>query len=682
MDPRTSEQKSFARRTDSLTRYTDKENATTSKLIRRRAFPTVALLGLLALMTSSSLGITISVLVTRFGLKTGPAGPESLAARILLFGASCMSVSYVILHVYASREEYVRSKGNPQINGYLAAAVAIVLLRLIVPVWVGAVALNVIVTAETGFDPVGGLKGNVVWIQLGICSAALLSTIVILAVIETTNQPFATSGFSKRTFIQGTGELRDGRSTFDLSVSRQGHREITENTKNVKFSDREGQDLERSFDRSRISTPESPDAEAQIAKEPFTNRPDKSQKWTMLRQDHLRIQLVPTPLDSVFASQDIPSELQVPSWRDEAYFAWRPPARAASIYARQDQRMSTRSSLSYHTFKQDESTETEERVSRTIEASTLDQRPLSYQRPLSRSLKSQQEPLVVPITPPAVPPETTEMQSTLALEVPLQSPKFAASPAPPSRADVLAQLSKRAAARRRNSLLMRQAHMLAQTSAEAIPVKFQDQDQTPTTQQSTSALAPASEVSLNAQVTDKGEKETQVSQVVPEDSNKDTAGLARNFSRPRVRPIDGDVRPVSSDTKKSGVDETSTQERMRGRARSATRRPTEGERERTIPLSLRPHSNGGRADGATTKIGIRHENDRPGSRNYQRPTARVQEPRRALLLPNSDVKLKGLGQGSNRRLHDRITMWRDGLQVQDQETGEQPGPSISDDGIS
>lgn len=140
---------------------------------RRHACPIIALLGLLTHLVISGLGVAISVLVVHFHLEVIFAGTLDLVARILLFVASCMSIFYVLMHAFAAREHYVKGHGSPQIFGYFSVAVAVLIARLSVPVWTGSVVFMALVAAQRGFNAMEGLKGNVVWVQLGIASLGL-----------------------------------------------------------------------------------------------------------------------------------------------------------------------------------------------------------------------------------------------------------------------------------------------------------------------------------------------------------------------------------------------------------------------------------------------------------------------------------------------------------------------------
>lgn len=144
-----------------------------SKRARRRACPITTLLSLMLLFIISGSGVAISVLIVHFNLQVFSAGTFDLVARVLLFVASCMSIFYVVMHIFAAREHYVRSHGSPQIFGFFTVAVAVLIMRLGVPVWTGSVVLTAYVAVMKGFDIALGVKGNIVWIQLIIASLGM-----------------------------------------------------------------------------------------------------------------------------------------------------------------------------------------------------------------------------------------------------------------------------------------------------------------------------------------------------------------------------------------------------------------------------------------------------------------------------------------------------------------------------
>lgn len=177
MDPRTNEPIPVASREDSFILFLndDTNKARAKSRARPRACPLTALLALTLHMISSGGGIALSVLVYLLKLQVTAAGNLDLVARILLFGASCMGPFYVIMHLFAAREHYVRSQqtGSPQIYGYFTAAVAVLVMRLGLPVWLGAVVISALVAAMKGLDLARGIRDNLVWVQLGIAALGM-----------------------------------------------------------------------------------------------------------------------------------------------------------------------------------------------------------------------------------------------------------------------------------------------------------------------------------------------------------------------------------------------------------------------------------------------------------------------------------------------------------------------------
>ncbi|KAJ4406787.1 hypothetical protein N0V82_010053 [Gnomoniopsis sp. IMI 355080] len=338
------------------------------KRSRRRACPIIALLGLLVHLTISVSGAAVSVLVVHFNLQAFSAGIFDLVARVLLFVASCMSIFYVLMHAFAARENYIRSHGSPQIFGYFTVAVAVLVMRLGVPVWLGSVALTAVVAAMKGFSIVEGLKGNIVWIQLAISSLGL----------------------------------------------------------------------------STINTPESPDLVTA-----------DNQEDTIRPLVRVRSQLIPTPLEAVFTSgdppldaEDSPRKLAWHPRRESRHIPQRPQiatvpasARLTSI-PRQPSSASPRASSpqpsSIHTLSRPEQDET----STASDPDTA--------MPPSPGLGT---PIEFPTSEPLriVNPDD---------EDPVQPQE------PPTLAKLLGQLSTRAAARRRNSLLVRQAEAKVSPAAD------------------------------------------------------------------------------------------------------------------------------------------------------------------------------------------------------------------------
>lgn len=177
MDPRTNRRSSTASSADSLVLYLNggppPTNGDRTGKRRRRACPVLALLGLLLHFLTTGCGVAICVIIVRFGLQVTTAGTLDLVGRILVFVASCMGIFYVLMHACAAREKYIRSHGNAHVFGFFTVAVAIIIMRLAVPVWIAAVVITALVAASKGFALENGVQGNVIWIQLGIACLGL-----------------------------------------------------------------------------------------------------------------------------------------------------------------------------------------------------------------------------------------------------------------------------------------------------------------------------------------------------------------------------------------------------------------------------------------------------------------------------------------------------------------------------
>lgn len=177
MEPRKNESISASTSEESLNLDLNgtKTSAQKTSSRRPRACPFLALLGLFLHLISSGCGIALSALVVQYGLDMTSSGTIALVARILLFAASCTGPFYVFMHLVASRENYVRSRqgGSQQIFGYVSVAVAVLVMRLGLPIWIATVTLSALAAVPTRFNLAAGFKGNLLWIQLGISSLAL-----------------------------------------------------------------------------------------------------------------------------------------------------------------------------------------------------------------------------------------------------------------------------------------------------------------------------------------------------------------------------------------------------------------------------------------------------------------------------------------------------------------------------
>lgn len=155
-------------------RMTDRsQNRKSRPQRRRRACPIPSLLVLITYLLICASGTTVTVLVSKFDLQVRAAGTLDTVARILLFVSCNGGYLYVLTHLFAARDHYIRSQATPEIFGFLAVSVAVLIQRLGVPVWTGAVVTTALVAEVKGFNLAEGITGNVVWIQLGIASLGL-----------------------------------------------------------------------------------------------------------------------------------------------------------------------------------------------------------------------------------------------------------------------------------------------------------------------------------------------------------------------------------------------------------------------------------------------------------------------------------------------------------------------------
>ncbi|KAJ4388551.1 hypothetical protein N0V93_006009 [Gnomoniopsis smithogilvyi] len=651
------------------------------KRSRRRACPIIALLGLLIHLIISGSGVAVSVLVVHFNLQVSSAGTFDLVARVLLFVASCMGIFYVLMHAFAAREHYIRTHGSPQIFGYFTVAVAVLIMRLGVPVWMGSVVLTSIVASIQGFHVVTGLEGNVVWIQLAITSLGLISLTVMVVITETTERPFATSFFSKTSFLRGGSTSSSRVNTFDLSVSRAGHRLRSDgNGEGEKKGRTEVETKNLGFDRSTINTPES-SVPASTQDQALVS-PDQDDIRPLVR---VRSQPIPTPLEAVFTSTSSPLDAQ----DSPRKLAWHP--RQNSNYAPQRPQIAT---------------------------VPFGPRPLSNPRTPSSTTPRESSSERFSVQTQLVPePDKTSTDSipdaimppSPALGTPIAIPTSAvlriANPdedevqqqEPPTLAKLLGQLSSRAAARRRNSLLVRQAELAvrpatgepnirADSRVDMAAVLFdQPADYAGTSQENpvqrrNSLLVSHADLDVrrSISVTRTGEMSvfsldpstefieiprppqteframtavnTEQSSEPPRLARSDTADpvLVRNFSRP------GAPRPRTAGGEEDGM--------VRGRSTDRRgRNDTRGEkslarRSRSLPPARQNHSN---TAGDETQLKT-STSVRGNKKSSQVPiTPRFSPfPKAPVAGPPFEVaKKKGLGQGSTRRLDERIEKW-------------------------
>ncbi|KAI7783446.1 hypothetical protein LA080_011793 [Diaporthe eres] len=667
MDPRSNQRISTASNDDSILQYVNDKKSGRKR--RRRACPILILLALVIHFLACGCGITISVLVVRFGLETSIAGRQDLVSRILLFVSSCIGNVYILMHIFASRGKYVRSlqNGSPQIHGYFFAAVSFLIARLSLPVWIATVVMNALVAAMVGFNLQNGLKANVVWIQLLIATVGLLSMLAILIVIETTDRPFATSILSRRTFIT-VKEQGDRKDTFDLSISRQGIHPTGDIEENKKGARNTVIELQReSFDRSRINTPESsgggsPDGQTNAPS--WTDRSSRIEQRRSIRRNTMRVrsQAVPTPLETIFGSREtLPDPRNSPGIKGD--FCWRPPTRDSEYNQRPPTSDSFRDTLQ----------------PRSNAASTVFSNLSALPQPLatnpvpdtfgSADVQSRRQSVARPRSS-SVPPETQQ-------KTPVQR-----RPALPNLSD----LPARAAARRRNSLIAREADLAPRASTE-ISRRF-------SLIGGQNIIAPPSprndfvEVPI-PNITPR-ELETDEDGIIPVEShplarnNTTRSRLVRNFSRPRRRStmvgpvdvvMDGDKARRTSSFLPEPARERGRGRRQGGGDDMGDDRRAEVRRSKSVPPVA--------SNTASRTQRVSLVLDEPRSKP---PTARL--PRKPVTGPRFSPfpstataaatpeprRLKGLGQGSARRLNKEVAQWVEGVQAEPRSSSDAEAP--------
>lgn len=585
MEPRHSKERILtASNDDSIFQFVNDKNSGTNK--RRRACPILILLALVLHFLASGCGITISVLVVRFGLETSVGGRQDLLSRILLFVSSCAGNVYILMHIFASRENYVRSlqNGSPQIHGYFFAAVSFLIARLSVPLWIATIVMNALVAAMLGLNLQIGVKKNVVWIQLLIAAVALLSMLAILIVIETTDRPFATCILSPQTFITAT-EREYRKDTFDLSISRQGSNPVQGGRQTKKGARNTVVGIPReSFDRSQMNIPESSAGESpngqNSAPSGWTNRSSRVEQRKRSRRDTVRVrsQAVPPPLDTIFGSKEtIHTPGNSPGIKGD--FSWRPPTRDSEY----SQRPMT--SESHH----------DRLLPHSNAASTVFSNLSALPNPLATN----------PVLPSQLPDAArrrrksivgAQRSSSVPPTEPQMKPPRQRRPTLPNLTD----LPTRAAARRRDSLIAREADLDPRASTE-ISRHFS------TTGTGQNAIAPPSSRNNFVEVPIPDIKprdlDTDEDGIIPVEANPlarnntTRSRLVHNFSRPRRRstmvgPVD--VVMISDKAKRiSSFFPKPARELARGRKGAADEpatddRRAEFQRSKSLPQPLLP----------------------------------------------------------------------------------------------
>lgn len=496
--------------------------------------------------------------------------------------------------------------------------------------------------------------------------------LAILIVIETTDRPFATSILSRRTFITAK-EQGDRKDTFDLSISRQGVHPTGDIEENKKGARNTVVELQReSFDRSRINTPESgggsPDGQTNAPS--WTDRSSRIEQrrsieqWRSSRRDTMRVrsQAVPTPLETIFGSREtLPDPRNSPGIKGD--FSWRPPTRDSEYNQRP---------LTQESFRDTLLQPRSNAVSTAFSNLSALPQPLAT-NPVpdtfgSADGQARRQSVVRPRSS-SVPPEAQS------------KPPTQRRPTLPNLTD----LPARAAARRRNSLIAREADLDPRASAE-ISRRFsligQNNNMAPPSPRNDLVEVPIPNIRPR-------ELETDEDGIIPVEShplarnNSTRARLVRNFSRPRRRStmvgpvdvvMDGDKARRTSSFLPEPARERGRDRRQGGGRGMGDDRRAEVRRSKSVP----PVASNTAARTKRVSLVIDEPRSKP-------PTARLPRkplagprfspfPSTAAIVAPEPRRLKGLGQGSARRLDKEVTRWVEGVQAEPRSSSDAEAP--------
>lgn len=517
----------------------------------------------------------------------------------------------------------------------------------------------------------------------------------MIIVVETTDRPFATSIFSRKTFIRGMDNATGRTDTFEHSISRQGFR-FGGNKKHRKGSaggTTEPKMEQMGFDRSLLNTPESAEF---FARSPQTDNNDNvntplhrdwpQRQTTLLRAGRVRSQPVPTPLEAIFSSDSIPPDarqLEDSPRESAAHFDWRPQTRdQAKAQQRQQQLKPKAASLRRRPSMPNLATNDPPsqppnmplpmmpaREGGSPETTTTSTTMIPFgPRPSASELRPSTAPqpdvrVSDPTDPPTLQPPPAQGQGQPETD-------------PPSLANLLSQLSTRAAARHRNSLLVRQADLaprrqsiditrISSTSRGGDMATVLGSQQPGGDDDDAERIIeiPWPQTAPRGLLTDEGEPLALRAHPLVR-SNTDTPRLVSNFSRPRVQ-----VRKAIDDA-----------EEGRGSSGAATRTGQQRDQMVRRSRSLPARADSGRPKNRNTLVEVgsqfepKYDADMMPRGRRKGPADPVQVldgqppavPRLSPFpwIPGSNRKIKGLGQGSAKWLDERVAQWRDGVNGQ------------------
>ncbi|KAI0007693.1 hypothetical protein F4779DRAFT_628928 [Xylariaceae sp. FL0662B] len=182
---------------------------------KRRRRPSIVLGALVCLVISSAGGIALAIILMLQPVEIHAA----CIARDLILFAAAMTLLYIGLHIRAARKDYKRrGPGPPQIYGEYLHASALLVARLAIAVWIAALIATAVMIAKAG--PFEGFAKKIPFLNLLICIGAIPPFLIISITIEKNPTPFATTGFSRSSFLTcRVSEFADDLAA-DMSVSR------------------------------------------------------------------------------------------------------------------------------------------------------------------------------------------------------------------------------------------------------------------------------------------------------------------------------------------------------------------------------------------------------------------------------------------------------------------------------
>ncbi|KAI2633944.1 hypothetical protein GGS21DRAFT_120266 [Xylaria nigripes] len=179
---------------------------------RKRKRPSLILAALLLLLLASTTGISVAIVLI---VKASEIEEKASLPRDLIFFASVLSLLYICIHIRGARKDYERQRiGPPQKYGNYLHASALLVARLGIVTWVGALVATAITISKAA------PYHEVSIFSLLICTSAIPPFLIISITIERNSTPFDTAGISKSSFLKYRVRDFEDDLAADASVSR------------------------------------------------------------------------------------------------------------------------------------------------------------------------------------------------------------------------------------------------------------------------------------------------------------------------------------------------------------------------------------------------------------------------------------------------------------------------------